>query len=91
MNQVDRRRREQLLPEELALLKSCGGEIRKTDREAMKLVRARCGLAVGKTTSGQRVFKAHWTLTGFIKGLARKTWLMLKADAPHLSRRHGHF
>jgi len=35
MNQIDRRQRDQLLPQEVALLKSCGGEVRKTDHEAL--------------------------------------------------------
>ena len=54
MNQVDRREREQLFPEELALLKSCGSEIRKTDRGALALARTR---GVGNTTSANRIFK----------------------------------
>jgi hypothetical protein len=37
MSQVDRRQRVQLLSEELALLKSCGSAIRRTDCEALAL------------------------------------------------------
>ena len=71
MNQVDRRRREQLLPAELALLKSCGSDIRKTDREALALARGKC---VGNTTSRERFFKAVRHL------FARRTWGRLIVD-----------
>lgn len=46
MNQVDRRQQEQLLSEELALLKTCGGEIRKSDYRARERARAITGRLV---------------------------------------------
>ena len=86
MNQVDRRQREQLLPQELALLRSCGNEIRRTDSEALDLARIRADRNITPT---ERLFKARWTLRALLKGIARRTWEMLKADAAHLRRRQG--
>ena len=40
MNQVERRQREQLHPEEVALLMTCGGKIRKGDHQALALARS---------------------------------------------------
>ena len=77
MNQFERRQREQLLAEELALLKSCGGEIRRTDRGALALARIR---GVGNTTSAERICKAVRTLS---KSIARRTRDLFKADAAH--------
>ena len=86
MNQVDRRQREQLLPEELALLKSCGNEIRKTDQEALTLVRTR---GVGNTTSAERFFKVRSTILNLSKSIARRARDLLNADATHVRRRPG--
>ena len=83
MNQVERRQREQLLAEELALLRSCGGEIRRTDREALALARIR---GVGNLTSVERICKAVRTLS---KSIVRRTRGLIKADVPHGRRRLG--
>ena len=74
MNQVDRRQREQLCAEELALLKSCGSAIRKTDQEALALARIK---GVGNLTSADRIFKAVRTL------IARRNRGVNKADLAH--------
>ena len=74
MNQVDRRQREQLLPEELALLKSCGSEIRQTDHEALALARIK-----GNTTSAERFFKVRRTMRLLSDSIASRTWGLLKA------------
>ena len=71
MNQVDRREREQLFPEELALLKSCGSEIRQTDREALALARTK-----GNTTSAERFFKVRRTMRLLSESIARRTWAL---------------
>ena len=76
MNQLDRRQAEQLLPLELALLKSCGSAIRRSDCEALALARVR---GIRNTTSTDRLFKARWTLCALLRGMARRTWDLLKA------------
>ena len=68
MNRVDRRQGEQLLAQELALLKSCGNEIRRTDREALDLARVR---SARNTTTTERPFKVRWTLRALLKAIAR--------------------
>jgi hypothetical protein len=68
MNRVDRRQGEQLLAQELALLKSCGGEIRRTDYEAVDLARVR---GARNTTPTERLFKVRWTLRTLLKALER--------------------
>ena len=85
MNQVDQRQRDQLLPQELALLKSCGNEIRRTDSEALDLARVR---GSPNTTPTARLCKA-WTLRALVKAIARRTRDMLKADAARLRGRQG--
>ena len=85
LNQVDRRQCKQLLHQELALLKSCGNEIRKTDCEALDLARDR---SVHNPTPPERLFTARWTFRA-LKAIARRTWDMLKAEARHLRRRSG--
>ena len=76
MNQFERRQREQLLAEELALLKSCGGEIRRTDRGALALARIR---GVGNTTSAERFFKVRRTRRLHSDSIVSRTWDLLKA------------
>ena len=83
MNHFERRQREQLIAEELALLKSCGGEIRRTDRGALALARIR---GVGNTTSAERICKAVRTLS---KSIPRRTWDLFKADVAHGRRGLG--
>ena len=85
MNQVDRRQREQLRPEELALLRTCGSEIRKTDHEAIALARTR---HVSNTTSPARFFKRRWAFR-VIKSIATRSWNLIKADVAHARRRPG--
>ena len=80
MNQVNRRQRKQLLPQELALLKSCGSEIRKTDYDALALAH---DMRVRNTTSPGRLFKVHKALRALMKAIARWTRDMLKGDAAH--------
>ena len=70
MKRFDRRQREQLLPQELALLKTCGNEIRKTDFLASDLARLRSGR---NTTSSERFFKLPRTLRTLVKVIARWT------------------
>ena len=67
MKRFDRRQREQLLPQELALLKTCGSEIRKTDFLASDLARLRSSR---NTTSPDRFFKVHSTLRMLLKAIA---------------------
>ena len=86
MNQVDRRPRERLRPEELALLKTCGSEIRKTDQEALDMALSK---GVRSTRSTQRFFKVRWTISVLSKSLARRTWELLKADEAYVRRRLG--
>lgn len=74
MNQVDRRQREQLLSEELALLKSCGSEIRQTDQGALALARIK-----GNTTSAERFFKVRRTRRLHSDSIVSRTWDLLKA------------
>ena len=69
--------------EELALLYTCGSEIRKTDREALALARIR---GVGNTTSAERFCKA---LRTFSKSIATRTRDLIKADVAHGRRRLG--
>lgn len=85
LNQVDRRQCEQLLPQEVALLKSCGNEIRKTDYEALDLARAR---GVRNTTPTERPFDGRSTFRA-LKTIARGMWDRLQTAACHLSRRSG--
>ena len=82
MSQVDRRQREQLLSQEVALLKSCGSEIRKTDYEALGLARVR---GVRDTTPTERFFKVRWALRTLVKAIARRTWD--RSRQTHPSRR----
>ena len=67
--------------EELALLKSCGSEIRQTDHEALALARIK-----GNTTSAERICKAVRTLS---KSIARRTRDLFKADVAHGRRGLG--
>ena len=83
MNQVDRRQREQLRPEELALLQTCGSEIRKTDHEAVALARTR---HVSNPTSPARFFKRP---CAFIQSIATRSWNLIRADVAHARRRPG--
>ena len=83
MSQVDRRQRVQLLSEELALLKSCGSEIRRTDYAALALARSR---GVGNTTSAEGFCKAVRSLS---KSMARRTQAMFEADIANGRRRLG--
>jgi hypothetical protein len=83
MSQVDRRQRVQLLSEELALLKSCGSAIRRTDSEALALARSRC---VGNTTLAERFCKAFRSL---LTSTVRRSRDMFKADVAHGRRRLG--
>lgn len=78
MNRVDRRQGEQLLSQELALLKSCGSEIRKTDYEALSLARLR---SARHTTPTERFFKVRWTLRTAVKAIARWTADLRKPNA----------
>jgi hypothetical protein len=68
MAQINRRKSEQLLPQEVALLKSCGSEIRKTDYEAFDLARV---MSVRNTTSTERSFTVRWRLRTLLKAIAR--------------------
>ena len=70
MNQVDRRQQEQLSSQELALLKSCGNEIRKTDYEALDLARLR---SARNTTPTERLFNARRTLRALLRAMATRT------------------
>jgi hypothetical protein len=83
MSQVDRRQRVQLLSEELALLKSCGSPIRRTDCEALALARSK---GVGNTTLAERFCKA---VRGLSKSMARRTRAMFEADIANGRRRLG--
>ena len=68
MKQVNRRKGEQLHPQEVALLKSCGSEIRKTDYEAFDLARVR---SARNSKPTERLFKVRWTLRTLLKAIAR--------------------
>jgi len=92
MIQVDRRSAIQLRPEELALLKSCGAEIRKGDYRALELARSK-----GSPQSGSSDVqlgagfsyrnRAAKTLCSLLKKAIERTRLMVKADANYLRRR----
>jgi hypothetical protein len=84
--EIERRQREQLLREEVALLKSCGGEIRKTDYEAADLARLR---GLRNTAPPERVFKDRWVLRALLRAMTRQTRGMPKVDAARLRRRPG--
>ena len=84
MNQVDRRHCAQLRVEELALLYTCGSEIRKTDHEAVALARTR---HVSNTTSPARFFKRG--IFRVIQSIAMRSWNLIKADVAHARRRPG--
>ena len=94
MNQVERRQREQLRPEELALLKTCGGEIRKGDHRALELARSSATECLPveslgkKTIPSQRFCKAHGSVA-VLKAIARRTWALIKAVAAQFRRRPG--
>ena len=93
MNQVERRQREQLRPEELALLKTCGGEIRKGDHRGLELARSSATECLpvspsAKTIPSQRFCKAHGSVA-VLKAIARRTWALIKAVAAEFRRRPG--
>jgi hypothetical protein len=92
MIQVDRRSAIQLRPEELALLKSCGAEIRKGDYRALELARSKRCPQSGRydVQQGASLWyrsRAAEALRSLLKTAIERTRLMVKADANYLRRR----
>ena len=93
MHQVERRRCEELTPSELALLKTCGGEIRRSDHRARELARSRAPTEHGAVQGyGPRVMSVlrDWKLPAVFKVVIGRTWALIKADAAQFRRRPGH-
>ena len=92
MIQVDRRWANELRPEELALLKSCGGQIRKSDYRALELARTMgCPATVEppyvqRGSSSYYRYRAIETLRWLLKSAIERTRLMVKADADYFRR-----
>jgi len=90
MHPVERRRREQLTPAELALLKTCGGEIRRSDHRALALARSSApSERFAARTSTPRAISVAKVLVVF-EAVLRRTSDMIKADLAHFRRRPGH-
>jgi hypothetical protein len=93
MHQVERRRREQLTPAELALLKTCGGEIRRSDHRAAELARSSSPaerLAVQSCTRSAISFARDRRMLAVFNAIVRRTSDLIKADLAQLRRRLGH-
>ena len=98
MNQVERRQREELLPGELALLKTCGGEIRKGDRHALEMARTSTRDATqrpldetypAETRRSWGTFKARERTIAVLKAMGRRMADLFKVDSAQLRRRPG--
>ena len=93
MHQVERRRREQLTPAELALLKTCGGEIRRSDRQALELARSSVPIErLAVRGYGWKVISLarDCKMPAVFKAVVRRTSDLIKADLAQLRRRLGH-